>query len=137
MPAPTAFPAKGKVLRIEGDTVVFQPANTNYELHLKGTFPEGRLNTPVHLLIRATGRKLMTVPSGGNFLTPIMGTPRIAQGRILHADNSTVILQAACPVHVTLPQSEEAIDLPDGAITTGELLNATLLPGASFELVNP
>src|SRR5688500_13577021 len=90
MPSASDFPARGKVLRVEnGAVVVFQPANTTYELHLalaKGAelpAPSGR---SVSATIRCTARKVMTMPSGGNFITPIFGPPRVIQGMVRYLD---------------------------------------------------
>lgn len=134
MAAATDFLARGKVLRNDGDRIVFSPAGTNYELHLMGSY-SGPLNVPVSLRIRAKGRKLMTVPSGGNFVAPIMGTPRTFQGRIRFADETQVVVHAGVPVVIELPAEEEALDLAEGAVTVGEMLNAIVHPGASFEYV--
>ena len=134
MAAATDFVAKGKVLRADGNRVVFAPAGTNYELHLEGSY-DGPLNVPVSARIRAKGRKLMTVPSGGNFVAPIQGTPRTFQGRVRYADESQVVIHAGVPVLIELPTEEDALDLADGAVTVGEMLNAIVYPGVSFELV--
>jgi hypothetical protein len=134
MASPADFPARGKVIRVEGDHIVFAPVNTNYEMHLKGSY-DGPLGVPVLLLIRAEGRKLMTVPSGGNFVAPIFGTPKTFQGRVRYADESQVVIHAGVPVVVKLPAAEDALDLANGSVTVGQMLNAIVLAGASFEVV--
>lgn len=129
------FAAKGKVLRIEGDAVVFAPSGTTYELLLKGAY-SGPLNVPVSILIRAEARKIFTLPTGGNFVAPIFGPPKVLQGRVRAvspADN-TVVVQAGVPVLLKLPPDDTAIDLNNGAISTRTMLNATVMPGARFEL---
>lgn len=133
MASPADFPAKGKIIRIEGDSVVFVPSNTNYELLLKGTYA-GPLNTLVYLQIRAVGRKLLTVPSGGNFIAPIFGPPKTIQGRVKYADATQVVIQAGAPITVALPTADSAIDLNNGSVTVGQMLNAIVLAGATFEL---
>lgn len=137
MPSPTDFPAKGRVLRVEGDVVVFCPANTKYEMHLRpvGGSYSGPVNQPVSLLIRAVGRKLLTVPSGGNFVAPIFGPPKTIQGRVKFVDATHAVIHAGVTVIVALPGEDSSIDLNNGSITVGQMLNAIVLAGATCELV--
>ena len=127
------FPARGKVTGVKDGKVVFNPANTNYELHLEGKY-DGPVNTLIDCHIRATARKVYSVPSGGNFITPIFGPPKIVQGRVRYASEKLVVIQAGCPVIVTLPADANAIDLNNGPFGAGSLVNAVCLPGATFEL---
>jgi hypothetical protein len=128
------FPAKGKVIEIKGSLIVFQPANTTYHLYLAGGPYNGPLKTPVEILIRAYARKLWTVPSGGNFVAPIMGTPRTIQGRVRFVDGQTIIVQAGVPVAIALPANDSGVDLNCGALGVGSLVNVMVMPGVSFEL---
>lgn len=131
-----AFPAHGSVKEIAGDKLVFNPLDTNYELRLKpaGPTPPADPSLPVAGLIQVTARKLWTVPSGGNFIAPIFGEPRTIQGRVKWLDETTLVLQAGTTVIVKLPASQAAIDLANGGIEIGALVNVTALPGATFEL---
>jgi hypothetical protein len=135
MSTSTDFPARGKVIRVEDAHVIFSPANTNYEIKLTTS---GRYDGPVNVLIdgyvKAAARKVLTVPSGGNFVTPIFGPTRIVQGRIKYLDQTTIVVQAGLPVIVTLPAADSAYDLTSGQLAVGVLVNATILPGASFQL---
>jgi hypothetical protein len=136
MPTPFDFPARGKILRIENNLIVFSPAGTSYELHLVSA--DGQMPTPsaqtVSCHIRATARKLWTMASGGNFVTPIFGTPRIVQGRVRYLEEGLAVVQAGCPVVVTLPADATALDLLNGPIVPGSMVNAALVPGTTFEL---
>jgi hypothetical protein len=127
------FPARGKVIEVRGPLIVFQPTNTTYHLHLAGASYSGPLKTPVEILIRATARKIWTVPSGGNFIAPITGTPRTIQGRVRFIEGQTIIVQAGTPVAITLPVNDSGIDLSTGALGVGSLINAMVMPGVSFE----
>jgi hypothetical protein len=135
MPSSTDFPARGKVIRVEDSGVIFVPSNSNYELKLvtAGRY-DGPVDTIIDATIQATARKLWTVPSGGNFIAPIFGPPRIVQGRIKYLDQTTMVVQAGAPVRITLPSAESAYDLNTGALAVGSLVNATVLPGAMFQL---
>src|SRR5262245_32179392 len=105
MPSEADFPASGKVTGANGNLVTFVPANTNYELQLQladGTYT-GPLNAPVKALIRVDARKIWTVPSGGNFITPIFGPPRIVQGRVRFLSDDTLVLHTGTNIIVNLP----------------------------------
>ncbi len=130
----TDFPARGSVISADGGAVVINPTGTSYEIKLTTTAAPaaGRVDG----LIRATGRKLLTVPSGGNFVVPIKGTPRIVQGRVKYLDQTTMVVHCGLPVIVALPTSDSAFDLSSGGLAVGQLVNVTLLPGASFEWIN-
>ena len=69
------------------------------------------MQTLVHALIRGSGRKVWTVPSGGNFITPIMGPPKIVQGRVKYADEKQLVIQAGANVIIDLPRGV-AVDCP-------------------------
>jgi hypothetical protein len=136
MPSITDFPARGRITAIEDSKVTFQPSNTNYELHLavQKDFA-GAVGSLVDGTIRVAARKLYTVPSGGNFIAPIFGPPRTIQGRVKFADARQIVVQAGVPVVVDLPSDDNALDLQEGGIGVGTLVNVVGLPGARFELL--
>lgn len=127
--------ASGKVIEAKDGYVIFQPAGTSYELRLAAASYDGPLNTPVKVIIRATAKKVYTVPSGGNFITPIFGPPRIVQGRVRSGDTRSLVLHAGCPIHVELPKAESGIDLDDGPLWVGRMVNVVCQPGARLEKV--
>lgn len=127
--------ASGKVISVKDGLVVFNPAGTSYELHLAVPSYTGPLNTPVKCLIRITARKVYTVPSGGNFIAPIFGPPRIVQGLVRSGNERSLVVHASCPIYVELPTADSAIDLDDGPIWVGRMVNVVCLPGARAEFV--
>jgi len=137
MSSATQIHSPGKVIAVhdDGKTVIFAPRGTSYELHLKAVTPyAGPLNAPVEAVIRLSGRKVYTVPSGGNFVTPIMGPPRIVQGRVRSANDQELVIRAGANFVVALPAADSAIDLGNGAIALNTMVNVVALPGATFEL---
>jgi hypothetical protein len=135
MPSPTDFPTRGKVTSVNDGFVVFVPRDTTYEMHLKTAKPyDGPVNGPIDALIRLQARKVYTVPSGGNFITPIFGPPKIVQGRVRYLDDRHLVVQAGAKVIVELPGADSAIDLDEGYITVNKMVNVVALPGATFEL---
>ena len=135
MPTPLDFPARGKILRIENNLIVFNPAGTTYELHLVSA--TGELPTPstqtVSCYVRAKARKVWTMATGGNFVTPIYGTPRVLQGRVRYLEEGLAVVQTGVPIVLALPQESEAFDLVNGPVIPTGLINATLVPGTTFE----
>src|SRR5689334_20497364 len=123
MPSSNEFPARGKIIEVRNSIAVFQPAGTNYQIHLElaGDAKPVVSTAPVEVLIRADARKVYTVPSGGNFIAPIFGPPKIIQGRVKYADEKTLVVHAGCPIIVRLPDAESAIDLSEGKIRVGNM----------------
>ena len=138
MPSINDFPARGSVKPLTADTLIFLPTGTNYELHLKTTGTEAPAQSrPVEAIIRVTARKVWTVPSGGNFIQPIFGPPRIIQGRVKWLDDRTLVVHAGTDFVVDMPASAQAIDLANGTVQVGAMVNVTALPGATIEIRTP
>ncbi len=134
-------PTKGRTLSVKGGVVIFQPRGTTYELHLaepEGGWP-GVVGKPTSGVLRVKARKVYSVPSGGSFVVPIMGTPRIVQGRVTDVleggVNRRIVLQAGATVVVDLPADDHAIDLGEGEIGQGSLVNVVCEPDAWIESV--
>ena len=136
MPSPSDFPTTGKVTAVKDDIVLFVPRGTTYEMHLKLIGAAPAIGTPVDALIRVNARKVWTVPSGGNFLVPIMGPTKIVQGQVRYCDDKQLVVKAGANVIVNLPTADSAVDLPNGPIAVGQMVNVTALPGASVEFVS-
>jgi len=137
MASVTDFPARGKILSVLDGVVVFAPANTNYELHLKAEGDVSTLHTGVMIeaLIRVSARKIWTVPSGGNFVAPIFGPPRTLQGRIRYLAEEEMVLHCGVPIIVALPLNSSVYDLTNGPLAVNHLSNVAALPGGTFELL--
>jgi hypothetical protein len=137
MASPTeasTFPARGKVIERRGpDRLVFAPANTNYELDLVAENFTGPINVLTDGYVRVTARKIWTVPSGGNFISPVIGTPRTIQGRIRAVGDRSIVIQAGCPIAVDFPTIESGFDLANGPLQVGAIVNVMAMPGARFE----
>ena len=82
-----------------------------------------------------TARKVWTVPSGGNFIAPIFGPPKTIQGRVKWLDEKTLVVHAGTSFLVELPASDQALDLANGPIEVGAMVNVTASPGATAELL--
>jgi hypothetical protein len=102
-------------------------------LHLIAPNYAGPVGSLTHGIIRAVARKVWTVPSGGNFIAPIFGSPRTIQGRVRALNETSILMQAGAPIVVDLPADANGIDLANGPIRVGAMVNVTALPGARFE----
>lgn len=130
------FMAVGRVIDVEENAVVFQPVNTTYEWKLvTASRYDGPTDARIECRLTAKARKLYTVPSGGNFVQPIFGPPRILQGRIKHLEEGLMVVHGGAPFIVELPKDEDAYDMGSGFLAVGGLVNVVALPGARFELV--
>ena len=132
----TDFPTKGRVARRGDAAVIVYPTGTNYELHLflaEGAAPVVETDRPTLGLVRVKARKVYTVGSGGGFVVPILGTPRIAQGRVRLLTDTHAVVQAGASLLVELPAEDHAYDLAAGPIAVGRMVNVTILPGAEYE----
>src|SRR5688572_25251045 len=105
MASATDDPTRGKVLSEKDGMLVFNPRGTTYELHLKHTGEAPPLDMLLDALVRATARKVWTVPSGGNFITPIIGTPRIVQGRVKFLSDQQLVVRAGANFVIDLPRA--------------------------------
>ena len=52
----------------------------------------------------------------------------------MQVDDRQIIIRAGVTVAVELPKSDEGVDLSEGPLTVGSIVNAVALPGATFEL---
>ena len=127
-----AHATHGNVLGSHSAAVVFNPLNTTYNLHLKAAgaaVPEG----PAAVVVRATARKVYTVPSGGLFVSPIMGTPKILQGRVIDMADGFLTVDCGVIVNVTLPTIAAGVEMANGPIRVGSLVNVVASAGATLE----
>ncbi len=135
------YPSKGKVLSHKHGQVIFAPSETTYECHLGYDFDGGSYTLPerrpVRGIIAVKARKIYTVPSGGNFIEPIIGEPRRIQGRVRAATGTHLLLHAGASVLVELPKTPDAIDLHSGEVTIGQMVNVVAYPGATYLPITP
>jgi len=131
-----AYASTGRVSASRDGLVVFHPTGTNYELYLAcDPAYAGLVGRKVNALIIAQARKVWTVPSGGNFISPIFGPPKIVQGRVRLVEGNRLILHAGTDFVIDLPVDDSAIELAHGAFGRGTMINCTLQPGAKFEII--
>lgn len=131
------YSARGKIASTFDGGVVFHPVNTNYQMHLRCAAPyTGAVGKPVDVSIRLMARKVYSVPSGGNFITPIFGPPKIIQGRVKFMSETQLVVHAGATVVVDLPAGASSIDLNSGAIAVGSMVNVVAIPGAMLELIS-
>ena len=130
------FATRGKVIAHSEGEIVFAPCHTNYRLHLRpcGQY-EGGNGQMIRAVVHAKALKVYTVPSGGGFIAPLFGPPRTIQGRVLFVDQAKMVLRAGFPIVVELPISADAVDLAQGPIALGAIVNVVAQPGAQLEFL--
>jgi len=134
MATATAIYASGKVTAVKDGKIIFAPTGTNYELELACPRYAGPVGKPVKGIVRVQARKVWTVPSGGNFITPLFGPPKIIQGRVRSLDARRLVVQAGTPITVELPDDDTVYDMANGAIAENVMVNVTAFAGGEFEL---
>lgn len=124
-----------RFVRVQNDIAVFRVPGTDYELHLVCRDP---INTPpgrrVQGTIHARALRMHQSDTGGRFIEPVYGPPRIVQGSVIEADaqNNRLLMDLAVPVWVTLDPAQSAAKIPPGA-----MLNFYVESGTRFEPVAP
>lgn len=128
--------AKGTLISATAGKIIWRPLDTSYEHHLESSGDlSAQVGRHVKGRIRVRGRKIYSVSSGGNFVQPILGTPRIIQGRVLALEGNVLIVKAGAVFAVELPTGKDTIDLASGAIELNAMVNVVAWPGAAFEVV--
>jgi len=125
--------AKGVVKSAANGKLVLKLSSTQYELHLDSDFLADR-GSQIKGRVCVQARKVWTIRAGGSFTSPLIGTPRVVQGRIKSVDGNRLIVQAGFPIAVELPRDAAGFDLKNGPLQAGVMVNITALPGAKFEV---
>jgi hypothetical protein len=104
-------------------------ANTSYVLSLLPTGPvKAQPGEKVFGTISARARRVDTVPSGGQFVEPVIGRPRRVQGRVVAKEGEKIVVDAGVPFHCALTDARQ--HAADFAI--GGMVSFDVLDGASF-----
>lgn len=104
-------------------------ANTSYVLYLLPTGPvKAQPGDKVFGTISARARRVDKVPSGGQFVEPVIGRPRRVQGRVVAKEADKIVVDAGVPIHCSLTDGRQhAADFP-----IGDMVSFDVLDGASF-----
>lgn len=140
MSAPAAPSSRARVsLRlkeIKGDLLILCVPGTDYELHLVrdgGVIDASHVGRRVSGEIHARALRMHRSDTGGCFIEPVYGPPRIVQGAVLAVDaaNNRVLLDLTVPAWMTL-HKDNAID----QFREGDLWNCYVESGTRF-VVSP
>ena len=125
--------AQGVVKSADDKNLILQIPGTSYELHLALAGASTlKVGETVRGVIRARARKVWTMAAGGNFIQPLFGQPRVVQGRVMAILGTTLTVQAGTTFEMELPADQSALDLKNGQLVPGAMVNITLFPDASF-----
>jgi len=113
--------------------VVLSFANLNYRMRLEAReMIRGEVGKRILGRIHMQARRIDVVGSGGRFVEPVYGEPRIVQGRVVAIAGDEVVVHAGMPIHATPTECDQkASDFREG-----QLVNFHVLPGAWFEQVD-
>lgn len=123
-------------LRLESVTdvkAVLGIPNSDYQLHLVPNVPASQLQPYVGKrvkgVIEARALRMHPADGGGIFIEPVIGTPRIVQGRAIAVDQAgnRLLMHLGVPVWVTLHAGQTASD-----VALDRLLNFYVESGATF-----
>ncbi len=115
--------------------VAFVVPNTNYELHLRpstavSTAPGKRLIGTIN----ARAKRIDIVQTGGQYIEPVMGTPRRVQGTVIAAKDGAVVVDAGVPVHCTPTDARQSADqFTPGQFVSFDVLDAGFTPQGAGE----
>jgi len=122
---------EGTITPLENGMMLFAPTGTNYQLHMQNDEQPPNAGI-VSGIIAAVGRKIWTISAGGLFIAPINGTPRVVQGRIIARTGGKITVSAGAVFDIQIPEAPGGLDLKNGDLVPGALVNITLMPGARF-----
>ena len=128
--------ARGILDSLTDEEMVLAVPHTEYKLHLAPTVPAGEFNRYIGKRIRgvieAVALRIHRATSGGCFIEPIWGAPRIIAGTVcsVDRDNRRVLVDAGVPMWVTAPKGQNV-----AALHEGELVNFYVRSGTSFRPV--
>lgn len=103
--------------------------NTSYILYLLPTGPVSvEPGDKVFGTISARARRVDVVPSGGQFVEPVIGRPRRVQGRVVAKEGDKIVVDAGVPIHCLLTDGRQHV----GDFHVGDMVSFDVLDGASF-----
>jgi hypothetical protein len=119
-----------RVSEVKDGSIVVEVPNTEYRLLLAA--PAGfsaKRGQRIRGEIHANALRMHRSDTGGRFIEPIYGQPRIVQGEIIAIDAPArrVLMDMAVPVSVTLQPAQDL-----NAIAVGELWNCYVESGTRF-----
>jgi len=120
-----------RVVEVRPEFVIFEVPGTEYRLHLATISPlGGSVGKRVQGEIHAKALRMHRSDTGGRFIEPIYGQPRIVQGEVLAIDAPArrVLMDMTVPVWVSVQPAQDL-----GAIQPGELWNCYVESGTWFE----
>ena len=111
--------ARYRIVEKTDSTITLKIPGTDYQLQLDIDSP---IDTPVgkHVSgeVHTTALRMHQSDTGGQFIEPVYGRPRIVQGLVQALDpaNHRVLFQMMVPVWVTLKESQSIDDFKPGAM---------------------
>ncbi len=129
--------ARGVLLSVCADrgrrTVTMAIPATDYrlQLQLRGDC-DAEIGTSVRGQLHVQARRIDRCNTGGQFIDPVVGQPRVVQGRVrtIDAEANELVVQAKIPIRVQVSDDQCAT-----AFQIGDLVTFAVDPGATFSPV--
>lgn len=122
--------ARGVLLENHGDRIVLGISGTDYRLHLNVPAPiAAARGSSITGRIEAHARRIDITRTGGHFIDPVYGRPRIIQGRVIETalEHPMMVVKAVVPLHIRVRPPQNPSDFEIGAI-----VNFSVDSGAQF-----
>lgn len=122
--------ARGTLLEKQSDRIVLGIHGTDYRLHLHVAAPiAASIGSSITGRIEAHARRIDVTRTGGHFIDPVYGRPRIIQGRVIETalEHPMMVVKAVVPLHIRVRPPQKPSDFEVGAI-----VNFSVDPGAQF-----
>lgn len=120
-----------RVAEVGPELVVLEVPGTEYRLHLAtDSSLSGGVGRRVTGEIHAKALRMHRSDTGGRFIEPIYGQPRIVQGEVVAIDapQRRILMDMAVPVWVTVLPAQDL-----AAVSIGDLWNCYVESGTRFE----
>ncbi|MSR41577.1 MAG: hypothetical protein EXS10_06720 [Phycisphaerales bacterium] len=124
---------RATLLRAADGRVVIRPLSTEYEISFelpKSVACPVEAGHRIEGSIHARAQKMHLAQAGGEFIEPLVGSPRIVQGKIRQIDvaANALLIEAIIPMWMTLAEGQSA-----SSMALGTLVNFYVEPGAIFQ----
>ena len=127
--------ARGHLISLDDQRLVFEPAHSSYQLELVPLGPvTAEAGERIAGFIEGQALRMFVAKAGGAFIEPLWGVPRIVQGRIraVDAGGQRLLVAAAAPIWVMVGDAQQSA----AQFAPGQMVNFYMQSGPSFRQVS-
>ena len=125
--------ARVRVVRVLDGTAHVAIPGTNYQLHLNVDDGGAWTTGPVSCVVHAAALKVHPTRGGGQFMEPVIGSPRIICGllRSIDAKNHRLLVDAVIPMWIAVDETTDLEALHIGGLVTSYVASGATMSVAS------